>query len=97
VYLHCVVDEEERDVNPLDRYPEIRKILYDVQWLTNLGLGLAGVVLTILGQSPLWFILAGAIANFLWTYTGITASTNVTQPTPVEHYDDDHDDEVGEG
>lgn len=70
-------------MNPLDQYPAVRKALYVVQWLVNLVLGTVGVVLVALGDSPLWFVITGAALNFVWTYTGITASGNVQKPVKL--------------
>lgn len=64
-------------MNPLDRYPKVRAALYDVQWVVNLILGIIAIVLTAKGMSPEWFIILGAVFNFVWTYTGITAKQNV--------------------
>lgn len=60
----------------LNDYPKLRKGLYVAQWLVNLVLGIAAIVLTTQGQSPQWFILTGAVFNFIWTYTGTVASNN---------------------
>lgn len=66
-------------MNPLDSHPQARRIAYFVQWTVNLVLGATAVVLTTLGESPLWYVIATGVANFLWSYTGLTAQTNVTQ------------------
>lgn len=77
-------------MNPLDQYPQIRKALYLVQWLVNGVLTIAGVVFLTQGTTPedlpQWYILTLAIAPVLWTYLGITAQANVTDPTakPLE-------------
>lgn len=63
-------------MNPLDQYPALRAKFYLAQWVTNLILGVVGVVLTTLGLSPLWFIIVTAAFNFVWSYTGITAQGN---------------------
>lgn len=70
-------------MNPLEKYPKVREILYDVQWVVNLLLGIAGVVLTILGASPLWYVIVVAVFNFVWSYTGITARSNVTDESKI--------------
>lgn len=67
-------------MTPLEQYPQIRKHLYLVQWVVNLVLGVLGVVLTALGDSPLWYVIATAAFNFVWTYTGLTASANTPSP-----------------
>lgn len=64
-------------MNPLDNYPKVREYLYMLQWIVNLILGVIGVVITILGESPLWYIITTAVFNFIWTYSGITAKSNV--------------------
>lgn len=72
-------------MNPLDEYPEVRKAMYLVQWVVNGGLGIAGIVLTILGESPQWFIILTAVFNFVWTYSGVTAQNNIVVPEEGEH------------
>lgn len=64
-------------MNPLDSYPNLRRILYVVQWLTNLVLGIVSIVLVALGDNPMWWVIVQAVFNFVWTYTGLTAQTNV--------------------
>lgn len=71
-------------MNLLEKYPKVREALYDVQWVVNLLLGIAGVVLTILGQSPLWYVIVVAVFNFVWSYTGTVARANVSDPLLVE-------------
>ena len=66
-------------MNPLDQYPGIRRALYFVQWVVNGVLGVIGVVLAILGDSPLWYVITAAAFNFVWSYAGVTAQTNVTE------------------
>ena len=68
-------------MNPLEQYPEIRRVLYFVQWVVNLVLGVLMVVLVALGQSPVWFVIVTGAFNFIWSYTGLTAGANVT-PKP---------------
>ncbi len=64
-------------MNFLSQHPEIRSALYAVQWGVNLVLGCIAVVLSILGSSPLWFVIAAGVTNFIWSYTGLTAERNV--------------------
>lgn len=72
-------------MTPLETYPNVRKLLYMVQWIANLVLGILAVVFTAQGESPQWLIIAGLVGNFVWTYTGLTASGNVTkEPPPAE-------------
>lgn len=71
-------------MNPLDQYPAARQKLYLVQWLVNLVLGVGGVVLTALGQSPVWFVITTAAFNFVWTYTGLTAQKNTDTSSPAD-------------
>lgn len=66
--------------NPLDEYPKVRKILYDVQWVISgvmvliaTGYGVAGEVL------PRWYGITAAVLSAFWAYTGITARGN----TPI--------------
>lgn len=65
-------------MNPLDQYPAIRERLYLVQWAVNGIMGAVAVVLTALGQSPLWYIIATGVLNFVWSYTGTVAANNIT-------------------
>jgi hypothetical protein len=64
-------------MTPLEQYPQLRKALYTLQWIANLALGILAVVFTAKGESPQWLIIAGLVGNFVWTYTGLTASGNV--------------------
>lgn len=63
-------------MNPLNEYPGLRKAAYLIQWVVNLILGIMAVVLTSLGESPLWFVITTGAFNFVWSYTGLTAQTN---------------------
>lgn len=69
-------------MNLLNDYPQVRKYLYLAQWFVNLVLGAMAIVLTSMGKSPEWFVITGAVFNFVWTYTGIVAQTNVN-PAPA--------------
>jgi len=76
-------------MNPLDNYPQIRRVLYAIQWLVNGVLTLAGAYFLISQTAPddlpHWYVYTLALAPVLWTYLGITAQTNVTpSPTPIE-------------
>ena len=65
-------------MNPLEQYPAVRKVLYIVQWLTNLVMGVLGIVFlndTAPGV-PQEFTVVGLVLAFVWTYTGLTAATN---------------------
>ena len=73
-------------MNPLDEYPQIRKALYIAQWTVNLVLGAVAVVLTSLGESPAWFIIASGVFNFIWSYAGLTAQNNVNPPLEGDPY-----------
>jgi len=68
--------------NPLDEYPQVRRALYLAQWLLNGVMGVLTIVLLAVGDGltlPVWFIITGAVLNFVWTYTGITARSNTPQ------------------
>ena len=83
-------------MNPLDTHPKIRKALYVVQWALNGVLGLIGVILTARGESPAWFVIVGLVFNFVWTYTGLTASGNVITGNGYdETADPDYDEATG--
>lgn len=63
--------------NPLDNYPQIRKFLYLVQWITTGLTGAAAIYFTAINEDPQWFKVLIAMLAFIWTYTGITAQQNV--------------------
>jgi hypothetical protein len=65
-------------VNPLSEYPQVRKAAYIFQWAVNLILGILGIVfLNTYDEMPEWFIIAGLVFNFIWSYTGLTAQQNM--------------------
>lgn len=68
-------------MNPLDDYPQIRKLLYRIQWAVNGIMLLAGGYFaaadTALDDLPKWYVLALALLPIAWTYFGLTASANV--------------------
>lgn len=64
---------------PLDQYPEVRKTLYVIQWITTGLTGALGIYFTAQGDDvPQWYTIAVAVLAFLWTYTGVTAQQNVS-------------------
>lgn len=69
-------------MNPLDNYPKARTVAYFLQWVINGVLGITSIVLVSLDMNPTWWIITQAVFNFLWTYLGLTAQKNVTQPEP---------------
>jgi hypothetical protein len=86
-------------VNPLNEYPKVRKAAYIFQWAVNLVLGVLGIVfLNTYDEVPEWFIIAGLVFNFIWSYTGLTAQQNMPSyenvvegdapPPPPEDLDD---------
>jgi len=64
-------------VNPLDDYPQARKVLYLIQWITTGITGAAAIYFATQPEVPGWFTVTVAILAFVWTYTGITAQQNV--------------------
>lgn len=72
--------------NPLDNMPEVRKILYVIQWVYNGAAALLGAYFVVKQTAPdslpEWYVLGLAIGPVLWTYLGLTASGNVTGKTP---------------
>lgn len=70
-------------MSPLEQYPQIRKHLYIVQWTVNLVLGVLALVFLMLDRTPQWLLISQAAFNFVWTYTGLTASANT--PAPEVH------------
>ena len=79
-------------MNPINEYPALRRALYLVQWIVNLALGATAVVLTALGESPLWYVITTGVFNFVWTYTGLTAQANTDVLPSGTHHDDAADD-----
>jgi hypothetical protein len=67
----------------LEQYPEIRKYAYLAQWIINGIMGVIAVVLLIKDLNPEWFVIATAVFNFLWTYTGLQAQTNTPNPPVI--------------
>lgn len=65
-------------MNPLNTYPGARKIAYLIQWVVTGVLGILGVIYAAQDTAPRWFVIAGAVASFVWTYLGLTAQSNVT-------------------
>jgi hypothetical protein len=73
--------------NPLNEYPRIRKAVYAVQWAISGVLGATGVALIAIDPQdiPLWYTIATGVVAFAWTYTGVTASRNVTGNDEAGH------------
>lgn len=68
-------------MNPLDQYPSLRKVAYFLQWITTLATGVLGVVFTAREAAvPEWYTVTVAVLAFVWSYTGLTAQTNVDAP-----------------
>lgn len=71
-------------MNPLEDLPQVRKILYVIQWVVNGVLTLAGVYFVAQGTAmddlPQWYVLALAMGPALWAYFGLTAQNNVPDP-----------------
>lgn len=79
--------------NPLNEHPKIRSVVYAVQWTVSGVLGAIGVALIAIDPQniPLWYTIATGVVSFAWTYTGLTAKSNVTgtdvagYPVPPTH------------
>lgn len=72
-------------MNPLDNLPQVRKVLYVLQWVvTGIQAVLSAYFTTVadrpMDRWPEWFIASLAVGPVLWTYLGITASSNVQAP-----------------
>lgn len=67
-------------MNPLEQYPAVRKVLYIVQWLANLVMGVLGIVFLNDADPgvPQEFTVTGLVLAFVWTYTGLTAASNTS-------------------
>ena len=69
-------------MNPLDRFPRVREVLYLIQWtVTGIQTVLSAYFVFDFGNDvslwPQWFLASLAVAPVLWTYLGITAQANV--------------------
>jgi uncharacterized membrane protein YhdT len=68
-------------MNPLDSLPQVRKVLYVIQWVLNGAATVLGAYFAAVGKPidrlPEWYVVALAVLPVLWTYLGITASKNV--------------------
>lgn len=75
-------------MNPLNDMPQVRKVLYVIQWVLNgiatvLGAYFAVATEKGVDQLPEWYVISLAVLPVLWTYLGLTASQNVqTNPAP---------------
>ena len=72
--------------NPIDELPGVRKALYVLQWVVNGVLTVTAAVFLVNGTDiedwPKWYALAVAVGPVVWTYLGVTASSNVTGKAP---------------
>lgn len=66
-------------MNPLNDHPTARKYAYLFQWVVNLAMGVLGIIYLNdnAGGIPHWYVVAGLVFNFIWSYTGLTAQANV--------------------
>jgi len=69
-------------VNPVNSNPEVRKYLYLLQWVLSGVSGVLGIVLAAntdggVSSMPGWYVTANLVLAFVWTYTGLTAQSNV--------------------
>lgn len=67
--------------NPLNNWPEARKVLYLIQWVYNGAAAFLGAYFAVEGtpvdELPKWYVLALGIAPVVWAYLGFTAQNNV--------------------
>ena len=67
-------------MNPLDSLPQVRKVLYVIQWVLNGVATVLGAYFVAVGKDldrlPEWYVVSLAVLPVLWTYLGITASKN---------------------
>ena len=67
-------------MNPLDNLPQVRKVLYVIQWVLNGIATVLGAYFATKGtpvdRLPEWYVVSLAVLPVLWTYLGITASQN---------------------
>jgi len=65
-------------MNPLNDYPQARKVLYIIQWVVNGVITIAGAYYLLADQTPdKWYLIAAGLGPVLWTYLGLTAQQNV--------------------
>lgn len=79
-------------MNPLDEYPQLRKILYLVQWVVSALLFIITAVVLVVtdGDVPTWLAATTAGFNAFTALTGRTAETRVSDPeTDVEELTDE--------
>ncbi len=71
-------------MNPLDNLPQVRKVLYVIQWVLNGVATVLGAYFAAVGRDidrlPEWYVVSLAVLPVLWTYLGITASKNTPAP-----------------
>jgi hypothetical protein len=76
-------------VNPVDTNPEVRKVLYLIQWVISGVSGVLGIVLAAnsggVDSMPGWYVTANLVLAFIWTYTGLTAQSNVAKQVQITH------------
>lgn len=74
-------------MNPLNDMPQVRKVLYLIQWVYNgvltVSVGVFAISQTPLEDAPMWYLYAAGLGPILWTYLGITAQTNVDTAVPT--------------
>ena len=70
--------------NPLNDYPQARKIAYYGQFVVAGLLTLVGIGFAAAGAGlPQWYVVASAVTQALWSYLGLTASQNVPSAADV--------------
>ena len=79
--------------NPLDRHPDVRAILYMIQWaVTGVQTVLSAYFAFDLGSVdgwPRWFLATLAVAPVLWAYLGVTAQANTPSSLDLDRLDQD--------
>jgi hypothetical protein len=87
-------------MNPLNNYPQVRAILYLIQWVVNGVIAVLsaafGFVYGLPDDWPMWFLGVLAVAPVLWTYLGLTAQQNTPALLRAPKYHDHDGEEVYE-
>ena len=69
-------------MNPLNDYPNARRIAYQVFWTVSLLIGAAHVGFQSVGDVPAWLTTTLAVLPFVGAGIGYTAQANVTEYDP---------------
>lgn len=72
-------------MNPLEEFPEVRKWVYRVYWLTIVIVGACQIGwVTATGETPVWILVALAILAYIGGITNFQADRNTSTSPPGE-------------